>query len=843
MKPVAVLRYIHAWLVLLLALSFNAQAQSPPAGADYYDLPAALAGPPFSCTAAAAPKTYNCPSISLGKESVLVLTQDVTIKIAGSFSAGKELWTENNGYTLNVDVAGSAAIQKAFNVHMNLTAGGSISMAKDATLVGNVTAGGSLSIGMDATITGNVQAAGDIAIGSGSIIQGNVQAGGNLNVDSGSTIVGNCSYSSTNYTCQPPAATLHHIRLNHTGSGLTCTPSTVTVTACNGSDNNGVCSLNTGGVAGNVIAVAVNGTTAASVPFTIPAGSSSVSVALAVTSPQQVTIGVGGLSISPGNARTCWTGSSASCSHDYADSDLRFTIPNHVAGTPNTVFIQALKKGGNQTCVPGFTGSRNINFRCTHLNPLAANASIAPAVNGSSMSSTNAKCDVAGRTLALTFDNTGTTSTTMAYADVGQVSVTATDSGTGITGDSTFIAAPASFTLNANAATVAAGTDYTFAFTARNTAGAATPSFGKESPAQAVALSPVLCTPAAPGGVVGTYATTGITYSNGTGTAKLAWNESGTANVKADLPGGSGNPGYLGSGIGVNSVTSTGCPLTALPHHFDLHVTETRTFWYSQQPITNITVTAMAAGGGITSNYPKDRSANVALSAWTAGVPSTAIPGTVGSVSPATVATASFADGIATLQPNFKFTDALTAPLQVQLRATGLDTVNSGNSGTAATVLIRSGRLRLSNVFGSAQQPLQMPVQAEYWTGQGWLRNADDNTTAIAPAAAALSPNWPTVISATGGAVQLVGGRGAFTLGPPSAGRGTVDVALNLGSAVKDNSCLSSHPDSTPANLIWLRSRNGSCAATYDRDPSARATFGLSSPESRATVHVREVFN
>jgi MSHA biogenesis protein MshQ len=40
----------------------------------------------------------------------------------------------------------------------------------------------------------------------------------------------------------------------------------------------------------------------------------------------------------------------------------------------------------------------------------------------------------------------------------------------------------------------------------------------------------------------------------------------------------------------------------------------------------------------------------------------------------------------------------------------------------------------------------------------------------------------------------------------------------------------------------WLRSLNG-CANDYSRDPSARATFGVFSPESKATIHVRELFN
>jgi MSHA biogenesis protein MshQ len=845
MKPVAVLRRLSASaLFSLLALPFGAHAQTPPAGADYYNIPAALAGAPFNCSAAAAPKTYNCPSISLSKESVLVLTQDVTIKINGAFSAGKELWTTNNGYTLNVDVTGSAAIQKAFNVHMNLTAGGSVSMAKDATLVGNITVGGSLDIAQDATITGNVSAAGNISIGSGGVINGNVNAGGQLDVGSGTTIVGNCSYSSTNYSCQPPAASVHHLRLNHTGSGLTCRASTVTVNACNSMDTNGVCTANTGGIAGNVIAVAANGTTiVATVPFTIASGASFVAVQVPVTSAQQVSFGVNGLTISPGNARTCWNGSSGSCLHDYADSELKFDIPNHLAGESMSVTIQALKKASSQTCAPGFTGARNIQFACTYVNPAPANGTMAPTVNGNSMSSTNAKCDAPGRTVSLTFDNTGTATTTMAYADVGQLTVTATDTQTNITGTDSFIAAPASFTVNAAPATLAAGTDYSFSFTARNTAGVATPAFGKEDTAQAFVL-PVLCTPvstAPTNGVLGTYLTNQITYTAGTASVKLAWAETGTADVKVDMPGAPLNPGYLGSGTGASRST-TSCPLTSLPHHFDAVITQTRVFWYSGQPLTDITVTARSAGGGITRNYAKVGSANVALSAWTVPPPtSTAIPASTGSVTPANVPTAAFIDGIATIQPKFTFTNALNAPLAVQLRATGGDAVNSANTGLAAAANIRRGRLRLSNAFGSAHVDLKMNVTAEYWTGLSWFLNANDNS--VVPVSAVALSNAAANLS-VGGPITVSSGKGLLVLKNPSKWRGSVDVALNLGNSTDDDvACLPSHPNTTGANLIWLRSRYGSCTVTYDQDPTARASFGLSTPESRATVHFREVFN
>ena len=66
-------------------------------------------------------------------------------------------------------------------------------------------------------------------------------------------------------------------------------------------------------------------------------------------------------------------------------------------------------------------------------------------------------------------------------------------------------------------------------------------------------------------------------------------------------------------------------------------------------------------------------------------------------------------------------------------------------------------------------------------------------------------------------------------------------MAANLGTSGNDQSCLShAKQTSKPAEVPWLRSQNGNCAATYDRDPSARASFGVYAPETRKTVHIRE---
>ena len=92
-------------------------------------------------------------------------------------------------------------------------------------------------------------------------------------------------------------------------------------------------------------------------------------------------------------------------------------------------------------------------------------------------------------------------------------------------------------------------------------------------------------------------------------------------------------------------------------------------------------------------------------------------------------------------------------------------------------------------------------------------------------------------------AITIVGGSGTLTLGAPSpAATGSVDVALNLGSSTADQSCLAAHPASTAGALPWLRSQNGACSALWDRDPSARASFGIYTSETRKTVHVRELF-
>lgn len=169
------------------------------------------------------------------------------------------------------------------------------------------------------------------------------------------------------------------------------------------------------------------------------------------------------------------------------------------------------------------------------------------------------------------------------------------------------------------------------------------------------------------------------------------------------------------------------------------------------------------------------------------------------------------------------------------------DSVAISGSDLTSLVKVRFGRLHLSNAFGGEKADLNIPVQADFWSGKSWVLNASDSCTILAANNFFLSGGIAANTSAA--AVSLVGGKGNLRLAKPNPlATGSVDVALNLGASGNDQSCLSGTRGGTAGQKPWLRSRNGNCATTYDRDPSAKATFGVYSPETRRNVHVRELY-
>jgi MSHA biogenesis protein MshQ len=285
-----------------------------------------------------------------------------------------------------------------------------------------------------------------------------------------------------------------------------------------------------------------------------------------------------------------------------------------------------------------------------------------------------------------------------------------------------------------------------------------------------------------------------------------------------------------------------------IPDHFDevlTHGCAGGAFTYSAQPFT-LQLTARNAAGTTTQNYSQTFAKAVTLS------DANAVAG--GTMSSTAVASAAFTTGVATAKPAFAFTRTTPdkAPATIKLHAVDTDGVLSV-SAAEKTTPIRIGRLMLVNAYGSEKASLPIPVQAQYWTGKSWLLNGADSCTTIPATSVALSNYldgkgaagaWTTTAAGT----TLAGGLGniVLTAPNPAGSTGTVDVAVNLGIGISDQSCLATHPAMVaPANsLAWLRGKNGPCAAsnTHSADPSARASFGVFPAEQRKAVHIRELY-
>jgi MSHA biogenesis protein MshQ len=651
------------------------------------------------------------------------------------------------------------------------------------------------------------------------------------------------------------SGTLHHLELRHaSGSALTCNPTTLTVAAC----ADAACSTPyTDGVSGTLSAAGAGMTVnwPAGSAFSIAAGGSTVDVAMHMVTAGSVTLSATATSPSASTAGSCDFGA-PSCTFSASDSGLVFDVPHHMAETSQSISVAAVRKSDSGVaCVPAFAGvSKSITFSCGYANP--ASGTLPVRVAGSALNASGnaaAACDAGGRAVTLAFNAAGVASATVQYADVGSVTLAARYSGSGsdaglmLEGSDGFVAAPASFGFSGiSAGPIKAGSAFGATVTARNSVGNATPNFGREAVAEGATLAFTRRQPSGAGASDGSFSGSLGAFAAGSASAvNLVWSEVGRGDLTATLA--SGN--YLGSGLSASGSTGAGGAVGRfIPHHFDVTVTPAcGAFSYAGQPFS-ATVTARNGLAVPTTTRNYDGGGATAPNFAQATSLSDAAALGLGSLSGGAVAASAFSAGVAWATPSYAFTDKQTAPLTLTLRAADVDAVSSAGHVEAGMPL-RSGRLRIASAYGAQAAPLQLRVLAEHWSGQAWVLNTADSCTALPASSVARSNQrdargaataaWSNTVSA----ITISAGAGTLTLGAPSpAGSGSLDLALNLGSTAADQSCLAAHPASTGAGLPWLRSRQGACAATWDRDPSARASFGIFSPEGRKTVHARELF-
>ena len=727
------------------------------------------------------------------------------------------------------------------------------------------------------------------------------------------------------------ASALHHVAITSaSASGLTCAPNTFTITACGNAD----CSTPyTRGLSGT-FTLAGSGLSVlfpSGAGFNIASGSSSTTVAAQVVTAGTATAGVSGLSAAPSGSPSVYCGmgtaasSGGSCGFTSATAGFQMTVAHHVAGSTADLTIAAVKAsdpvGG--VCLPAFANVlRPLTLKCSYSNPSSGSQPVR--VGGVALNLlglTGSACDGSGQTLSLRFNAAGVATSSVQYADAGEVTLSANylgtlsggDLGLQLAGSKSFIAAPYQFSVSVPGGNKIAGAAFSASVSALNYLGAVMPNFGRELLPEGVTLGWVRTQPQGSGVADGAFSGSFGSFSGGMAAASnLAWSEVGRGDLTVKLRSG----GYLGSGYAMAG-SSAGAPVLCapersvctvpkgatatilygangkltmrsgvtgslmcdnsqftdpnygvvkscwyvitsgttdstngavgrfLPHHFNLSTTPAcGAFSYAGQPF-GVTIEALNALGQRTVNL--DGGANFSPAFAQALTLSDAGALGQGSLSGASLAASVFNKGVAAGTVSYAFTQKLTAPQTLSLRAVDADGVSSQGFAEGSMAL-RSGRLVMSNAFGSEKSPLVLPLRLQYWSGKSWVLSADDSCTSLPVTAVArgtpvqsngVSASWTSSISS----VSLSGGVGGVTLQPPSGGgTGSLDLALNLGTGVADLSCLGSHPATVGAGLPWLRARAGSCAATQDRDPSARATFGIFAPETRKTIHTRELF-
>ena len=444
------------------------------------------------------------------------------------------LWT--GGVTGNLSVSGAGLVVTYSNISGAFTIGaGSSSTTLQATIVG---------VGNATVALNSISPAASYYCGLGQ-----AAASGN-----------SCTFNSS--------LALHHLELTAASStAVTCQPITYTVKAC----ANAACSsLYTAGVVGSLT---VSGPASVSYPsgqaFTIANGSSSTTISAWAKSTGTATAALSAVLPIATDASPTWCGmgaaaaSGGSCAITMASSLLSFNVPNHASEVSQSVTVTAIKSNTDSSaCLTAFASTtKNVTFACSYTNPNSGTRAVR--VGGVALNAGNnaaAACDGSGRAVSLSFDASGVATTTVQYADVGQMNLSATYTGAGsdagltMAGSDAFIATPYAFSVGGPAAgNIRAGNAFSGTVTAVNYAGAATPNFGLETVAEGATLSFVRTKPSGTGAVTGVFSGSLGAFTSGAASASnLRYTEVGRGDVAAVLTSGS----YLGTGAKVAGSTT-----------------------------------------------------------------------------------------------------------------------------------------------------------------------------------------------------------------------------------------------------------------------------------------------
>jgi hypothetical protein len=671
---------------------------------------------------------------------------------------------------------------------------------------------------------------------------------------------------------------LHHARLNHAGSGVTCAPAQIGVYGCSNPDLNGVCTPSVVAFTGTVVAQN-NGVTVATTPFSIPAGQSFALVELSVPNPQTTTLSVINYNIPPyGNPQTtCWDGSTNSSSCQFVFNDAGFivsnsangsaiNVPNQIAGeSSGTYYLRAVKKNtSTSACEAALQGGQQINFGYVCNNPTVCSSSNLMTVTGSgtvTVPRNNSANGFASTTVVpMVFDANGNAPFSFNFFDAGQTTLfmqkTTAGNATLSGNTNAFVTKPKSLTISgiktiaevnnpgASGANdpifVKAGEPFKATVTALAANGNATPNFGREVSPETVAINSALVAPV--GGSAGTMTgnvTSVGSFSNGSASLDtLKWSEVGIIKLTPAMA----DNDYLGAG----SVTGTpsGNVGRFYPDHFRITSgTDTKAcsgqFTYFGQDGLNtaFTITAENMSNGTTQNYTGNYGTTSFMKFNTSARTQyefTTSPSFTLDPS-ATAISGTWLNGVGTINAKHivRKPASRTAPTNITFNAHPVDddgvTITASSTPISAATPFRYGRMFLQSMHGSELIALPMRLETQFWDGNGYVRNTLDSCSSV-PLSSVSMKNYHGNLSACEtrltGVASLVNGSQALTLTAPGVtggipNSGSVDLEVNLNAVIPgEKVCLtSSESNATSAAMPWLLDNSSV-------EPVGRATFG-----------------
>jgi len=669
-------------------------------------------------------------------------------------------------------------------------------------------------------------------------------------------------YTETRSGCQV-CSSVDHIRVEHTGTGLTCQSSDVVLRACGNAD----CSTEFSDP------VTVTLTPATTSLLTWIGGDTLTftghqTIQLRQTVPGSVTLGLRNTDPAPVNNYKCFdSGVEGDCDIDFYDTGFIFDVPDLTScQTSPSLSIQAVRSDDTaQTCIAdgGFANTnKTVNFWSSYVNPVTG-------TEQASLSGTDISTASPGTGISLNFDATATASFTTNYPDAGQMQLNARYDGVGaeeaglvMLGADSYIVRPVGLCVYSDdsAADCTTGNGSCSAFKTVDesfnlkvkgvcwqssgdtdfcSGNSTTGNFRLDS----IPISQTLIAPTSTGSSSGSIGITSIDISatdNGEHViGDQTVSEVGVYTFTATPPDYFGNPLPVATSTNIGRFT---------PDHFITSIVNDGIFQngcsgftYSGQPFSYVSasfpellIAAVGSAGNTTVNYRDDfvkltnPATQISMPTVTGDASHLGADGsTLLSLIWTPAATTLYTNDDGTLnftlgEDRFVYTrdaNALVAPFNSDIRlpvnsVTDSDTITATDlprSFVPAAIEIRYGRMQLQNAYGPETLPLTIPVLTEYYSGSSFTLNSLDSCSTYNSSNLLLNNYQGNLASgktiASGSGTLLSGIGNDLSLSAPGVGNdGSVDLTLDLSQA-------------TGANMEWLRP-NGT-------DPTAKVTFGI----------------